>query len=278
MTTASLDTKPKATLKGALAALLRFALSYGELATDSAWKLSAETSRKLQNHTHFRPAGGWSNLCGLAAGPFLKATNDAFVPTCTPEKIESLDESELRSRLLEAFTKDLIPPSTAAGVFILLGLHPAWGLRVAHAANEQAMDKDAPNGWPDSNIFPPEVLDFALDNVGEALSDIVHHFAGLERDVCHTIESTVHELGETLAARCTEIRATYENDAFTGVPLLLSERGSSAVRNNFRVRDFLLNDLFRCVLIPAHCVRTFDDETFAVLDGAFETMPEILTR
>jgi hypothetical protein len=277
MTTASLDTTPEATLKGALLALLHFALSRGPLSTHSAWRLSPDAARQLEHQTHIRPAGGWASLCGLAAGSFLKATNDAFVPACSPETIESLDESEIRCRLLEAFTKKLIPPSAASGLFILLGIHPAWGLRVAHAVNDQATPEDASSGRNDSVVFPPEVLEFVLGNVGEALTDILDSFAGLQCDVCHPLDTIVNELGEMLGHRGDQMRATYSDvDTFTGVPLQLSERSYSAARNNFRLRDFVLNDLFRSVLIPAHCIRTFDDQTITVLDGAFEPLPDIL--
>lgn len=66
-------------------------------------------------------------------------------------------EDEVRRELLEADTCKLVPPTLAASLFIVTGIHPAWGLRAVHSFNRDVgfgpftrpdYAQELVEGWP----------------------------------------------------------------------------------------------------------------------------------
>lgn len=89
--------------------------------TEKAWVLDRRDCRRLEQATNIVPPGGWGGLVQLAAGLMLEPTRETFEQA----------EHPLDGHLIEAFTKYLVPPGAAAAFFLMLGMHPAWGLAIA---------------------------------------------------------------------------------------------------------------------------------------------------
>src|SRR5690554_473867 len=113
--------------------LLGHALERGSLRTEGVWRLHRAEARRLEERTGYRPAGGWKHFCALAAGcGIIRARSHDFEPRATLEDVATWGVDGTRTRLLEGFTQYLVPPQAAAGFFLVLGVHPLWGLRLAH--------------------------------------------------------------------------------------------------------------------------------------------------
>jgi hypothetical protein len=131
------------------------------LTTSGAWRISQEAATRMEHRTGYRPPGGWRRLAALAAGaPILKAKRELFaLSDDTPWR--DWDEGQTRRELVEAFSQGLVPPTTAAGLFIMLGVHPAWGVHVAHRARKAGeSDLEA------SKMFPTSTLETVHEVVG----------------------------------------------------------------------------------------------------------------
>jgi hypothetical protein len=241
-----------------VAALLEYAAA-NPLDTEGAWRLSSETCRTLTQHTGATPRGGWAALAGLCAGPFLNARARDFEPN---PGVELPSEPQLRAMLLNSFTRNLIPPSAAAGLFLILGIHPAWGLRLAH----QFTGEDAPpaKGWSNTEVFPPENFDVLADATFGFISDLLAQLRSLDAWTRYPLD----ELGKLIRELAIKGHSTIERrrTANTGVPQLVSEHDLS----NHRIRDCVSSDLLDSVLIPAGAARTFEDRTFCLVPNALE--------
>src|SRR5690554_1753937 len=152
--------------------LLGLAHKEGEFQAEGAWQLDAQVSRRLEKLHDTSPPGGWARLCALCCGcGILRPARTAFEPSLAMDEALALDDAALRRRLCEAFTQKLVPPASAAGLFMMLGIHPAWGLWVAHSIHNRRAHARASDagigepGWRDASIFEPhtaEVIERAI--------------------------------------------------------------------------------------------------------------------
>lgn len=100
----------------------------GPLEMEAAWRLDAGVARKIRSSKKVHPPGGWRRfICLLAGTPWVSAKKDRFVVERIPE-----EGTAMRRELVCAFAQRLVPPTAAASMFIMLGLHPAWGVHLAH--------------------------------------------------------------------------------------------------------------------------------------------------
>lgn len=128
----------------------------------TAYKPTDEEIEKLNNECETTPAGGWRALAGLASGSFLHPTKEKFEFKRAAEK---LSNTEVKIRLAEGFTKHLCPPGVASGLFVTLGLHPAWGVHLKHRLIQgQKASKD---------IFSDEIFEDVANCVKESLEGIL---------------------------------------------------------------------------------------------------------
>lgn len=252
----------------ALEVLRRTADERSGLPLDGAWRLDRETARELARREEFVPPGGWRRLAALAAGSdMLDATHDEFEAGERPAP----DDETARRVLIEAFSRRLVPPTTAAGLFILLGLHPAWGVHLAHVVNDRS---DRPAGDPAEpadrdELFPEQTLETVRETVFSTLSALVATFRRLQPGEAYPVDDLARFV-QTLCRRTRRgsIDDTVEQSssglaAFVGNP---EEREGE----NWRVTDFAANDLLDAWLVPAGAARRFNDGTFCVFPDAFD--------
>lgn len=120
-------------LRRAMIATLELAQIQDGLRAVEGWRLSPAEVRELRRRAVGTPPGGWSSLVNLMAGcGFFSAETDIFRPNIAADDLLKLPARRLQKRAVEAFTNYLAPPQVAAALFIAMGIHPIWGLRVAN--------------------------------------------------------------------------------------------------------------------------------------------------
>lgn len=258
-------------VRQALIRLNERARSRGSLETEAAWRLAAREARGLETDAGFSPPAGWAALAGLACGcGVLDATTDSFESAIEPDALAAWTERDARRRLVESYSKRLVPPSSAAGLFILLGIHPAWGLRLAHeVADGDVLPPTGEDvlrpGWRDKTVFPDETAEVLQEATFGSIAAILRTLRDLDMDQKYPVDAFSAWISEICRGFRERAQARLSSESVSGVPAFLSAGGLEAVRNNFRIRDFTVCDLFDSVLIPAGVVRRFDDGTFCVL-------------
>jgi hypothetical protein len=261
-----------------LMVLLSRAQEQGGLGVDGAWRLAGSEARALQESAGFTPPGGWRGVAALAAGcGVLEATAHGFEPTMRVAQLAQWSPEKALQRMVEAFTTNLVPPTTAAGLFILVGIHPAWGVHLAHACNRRdrgELDEETFQAARE-DMFPDEVLDIVERTVFEALNTIVGALRGLDSEKTYSIDA----LADVIDAACQRAREeAYEElaelDARRGIRGLapLVDLPHTEEDANWRVIDFATSDLLDAFLIPAAAARRFDDGRFWVDSEAFEAI------
>lgn len=259
---------PQTSPSGALDALRRAADERDGLPLDGAWRLDRQVARELARQEEFVPPGGWRRLAALAAGSdILDATRDEFEAgeRSTPEDPAS------RRMLIEAFSRRLVPPTTAAGLFILLGLHPAWGVHLAHVVNDRSDQSDGQRttSGDRDELFPDETLETVRETVFSTLGALIATLRRLQPGSSYPVD----DLARFVQTICRRTRSGGVDDvveqsssglaAFVGNP---EERDGE----NWRVTDFAANDLLDAWLVPAGAAHRFNDGTFCVFPDAFE--------
>ncbi|MGM0554750.1 MAG: hypothetical protein ACQEVA_00040 [Myxococcota bacterium] len=258
-------------IRQALIRINALATEAGGLETEAAWRLRAREARRLEELAGYSPPGGWAALAELACGcGVLEATNERFESSIEPDDLAAWTERDTRRSLVESFSKRLVPPSSAAGLFILLGMHPAWGLRIAHeVADVDVLGVDGESvmrpGWRDSTIFPPETAEVLLAATFGSIAAILETLDELNMDQKYPVDALAGWIGGVCRGFRERASTHLEAAGAPGVPAFLSSEGLEAVRSNFRIRDFTVRDLLDSVLIPAGVLRRFDDGTFCVL-------------
>lgn len=258
--------------------LLERAHRQDTLPVEGAWRLDSRVCRALEREHHMSPPGGWAGLAGLACGcGVLRATREAFEPDMAPTELAKWDESTARRKLAEAFCRLLVPPATAAGLFIVLGLHPAWGLRVAHATHTRGQ-KDLGGrppsgiepGWRDQTLFPQQTADRVEEAVFSAIATVVATLRKLSPDCRYPVDA----LAGVVHQACRFARQTaeegFDEAVEPGLSPFLGDTEAPAHSRNFRTLDFVTVDLLDSLLVPACVARRFDDGTFCVFDGALD--------
>lgn len=154
--------------------LCNYITNNDDLANEGAWRLKPIESRRLENELKYRPEGGWSALVALLCGTgVLRATRNGF--TLGPNAFPCWTKREATSKLLAAFTEKLVPPSVAAGLFISINLHPAWGLKVAHKLH-LPQDAQVADRGGDEELFPKMIEKAVQDQILAVANRFVEKF------------------------------------------------------------------------------------------------------
>lgn len=240
----------------------------GELKTERAWRLARQESLALARETGFQPRGGWRGLAELAIGTgMMRAQEGAFVPRQGQLEDWIGVARQERVLLLEGFTRWLIPPGVAAGFFLAMGIHPAWGIRLAHHLHQDGpIIETPPQGLADSPMMPQEDLSELRKGIFAALSVIISGLRHLEPGWRYSQEALSGFIGEAIAFGRAQIQESGE-----GLPVVIDEPGGFEEAQGRSV-DFVYRELMEGVMVPAGVVRRFDDETFSVDSPVLEEL------
>ena len=264
-------------LLGFARALMHHAEELGELSLQSAWRLHRAHEERLTDRAGgLTPPGGWHGLASALSGtPLLHMGEDGFKPLGEPDSVELWTEAELKRALVESFTLYLVPPTTAAGYFLLLGLHPAWGLRIAHEARgtlgapEGDEEPEAETIY-DQDLFPAQHLTVIAHAVFASLSAILEALRTLDPDRAYRLSHMANLILEaTRYARALIAQGTNTSHERALEPFIdhvtrhLADPQPRAV-------EFTTVDLFDHYLVPAGVAERFNDHTFRVWPSAID--------
>jgi len=249
-----------------------YATERGGLKLEGAWRLDTGVGRELREVAGYEPAGGWRGLASLAAGcGVFEAGREEFRAAADRETLADWSSQGATRRLLEAFTRRLVPPATAAGLFILLGVHPAWGVHAAHRSHRRFDDvsglpvESSDGGARRPELFPERIADLVDRVVFEAIAALVATLRKLEADRVYPVDA----LSKFVEAVCRRVRrraaVRYEEMEDAGLPPFVDLERRSA---NWRVIDFTTSDLVDAFLVPAGAAHRFNDGTFCLFSGA----------
>jgi hypothetical protein len=241
------DTNPtahvpdSANLQRATQAVLDLARELGSLPTVAAWQLEPLVAERLRQETGFSPCGGWCKLVALLAGTdFLDATKTGFVLGARQE----LPHELTKTLLIEAFTQKLVPPTTAASTFLALGVHPAWGLRLAwqiqHGDDEAIRD-----------VFATERLAILEEVVATFLCVLLEILCSLETGKSYRCEL----FGDAVAEAVEFARAKYVQTG--GFEPFLDKPPK-------RIAHVLAREVLSSVLVPAGAGKLIDGSRFVI--------------
>lgn len=251
--------------------LLGLALKEGKFEAQGAWQLDARVSRRLEKLHDTSPPGGWARLCALCCGcGVLRPARAAFEPGLQLQDVLALNDAQLRRRLCEAFTQKLAPPASAAGLFMMLGVHPAWGLWVAHSIHHRRADAGkgvgqpgaGQPGWRDASIFEPHTAHVIEQAIFSAIAVAISALRKLDPAQRYPIDA----FAALTRAGCRFARASAEaqlrHTPPLGLPPFLADLDRATGPHH---QDFAAADLISSVLVPAGVLHTFDDGSFCVI-------------
>ena len=255
----------------AVRALVHLATELGHLSLDGPWHLSSTYNHSLTHAAGFTPQGGWHGLAGLLVGAHLFHADRkrGFLPQISPEELVTLSADELQQRLTEGFLRYYTPPTTMAGLLMVLGVHPSWGLRLVYEAQRQTTMATHRPWYNDQARFPQktfEVIQRMLVMVISALFDVL---LSLEHDRRYHIDWFARLVMEASVQVREALVAQFPHWDELATPLFIMQalRGDIGLQ---RARGFVFNDLFKLYLVPAGVIRCFDDGTFCVHEGALK--------
>lgn len=238
---------------------LKDLLDYAHNETDEGlpmkgpWRLHPSTVSALKDYTDGTPPGGWDAFTGLVCGAeYLQADSSVFEPMVDAEDFTDLEEADFRKQLVEGFTRQMIPPKAAAGLFLMLDIHPVWGLRVARRVQREhrTLSTVEPKKLDGVNN---EILERVRSLIFDVLDGIIGVLKTLEPDKTYCIEHIIDSLAEVIAER----RQRYQlNDIETdGESMPVRIAGEDELN---RLSDFMTSDLFDGVLVPGGAVYWLD--------------------
>lgn len=256
-----------------LVALLEFADDRGELGLEGAWRLDAGVGRELEEATGFVPSGGWRGLASLAAGcGVLSASRETFEPRLGPDEVADWSAGESTRRLLESFTRRLVPPTTAAGLFIMLGIHPAWGVHLAHRSHRRfgGDEVDLPDreGSEHRDLFDETTSEVVGRTVFETVGALVATLRALEPEQTYPLDAFSALVSSICEAARREAVAEKPEEGWPGLAPFVDLESEG--RSKWRVIDFTTSDLIEAFLVPSGAAHRFNDGTFCVAPGAFD--------
>ncbi len=246
----------------ALKSLVEYCAEVGSLRCEGVWRLHRQEASALEERYSLRPPGGWRALCSLAVGTgLLRADEEKFVVGMCKADTWCDDVDQVRIRLVESFTRWLIPPATAAGLFLAMDVHPLWGLRLARRLHVDAPMLEGPlEGWRDEVLLPDEDLSELRKGVFAAMSVVMSGLRNLQPHRRYGREMLVGFVSEALAYGCEQIE-----ESGLGLEVLI-DGGERAIKGRARSMEFAAQELFDRVLVPAGVMRCYDDESCGV-DG-----------
>ncbi len=257
--------------------LLKFAHESSILPFEGAWRLHKTSCQELESRTHMRPVGGWRVLCSLAAGArMLRAGASGFLPDMSVEELMNETPDTTRRKLLESFTVHLAPPGAAAGLFLLMSIHPVWGLRIAHASNQIDPHPETSMrfGERDETIFPQSVIEILQDAVYATIACVVATLRQLDPGQAYSLD-TLATLLHAISQYSQRIATSRLQHTESSLPAFLpSESACNGLQNrsHLRVVDFSARSFLESVFIPAGALRRFDDGTFCIFENAFDAI------
>lgn len=265
-------------LEVAILQLLEHAYRVDQLPVEGAWRLSSRVSRTLERRHETSPPGGWAALAGLACGSgVLCAMREGFGPELSIEEVAKWSPEHTRRLLLEAFTRLLVPPASAAGLFILLGLHPAWGLRVAHGTHAERRSEftgrpseNIEPGWRDQTIFPERTAEVVEEAIFSSIAAIVATLRKLSPERRYPVDALASVVDEACQFARQSALQDRDEAAEPGLSPFLDRPEGAGGHRNHRALDFVTVDLLDTLLVPAGSARRFDDGTFCIFEDALE--------
>ena len=263
---------PRAAARG----LLEAAHEQAILDLHGPWHLHPACASALSRQHGITPPGGWSALAGVMAGATLLAVREqGFVPLMTLDTFDALSDTEIDRMLIESLAIRLVPPTTAAGLFLTLGLHPAWGLRLAneiHRAVAESEHTDRDDGAPEimqgvdtARLFARATLGVVERGVFRTISAILEVCRALEGRQAYSTGMFAHvvlDICERARAQMTEERGARrdgELELFFDAIV-----GHNEFETTRRALDIVVSDLFDRFLVPIGAVRRFDDQSFCI--------------
>ena len=270
---------PRPMLVEHAAELVQLADDRGILPIQGPWRIDASIARALERGTGATPPGGWSGLASILAGAdVLHVTREGFHAALTPEAFAQWTDEELHRRLCEAMTMRLVPPATAAGLLLLLGIHPAWGLKVANHVHHtlgvhvDGVDRSAnddgaarANTIHDPTLFPEAIVEAVQHGIFLTVAAIFEVVRVMEAGQAYPLESFAQMVSKACAFGHRVIKHELRGQTFTGalhpfIDHLLSPRTDGMQR----ALDFTMLDLVDHYLVPIGAARRFDTQTFCV--------------
>lgn len=166
------------------------------------WSISTDCERKLTQIAGFIPHGGWRNLVSLLAGLVEQTENDRLV--FSPD-LDNWNEQQLWQDAKALFSDKLMPPNAAAHLFIMLGIHPLWGLRLAQQKQDREATHEAMEIMPKQHLIRlASIVDETIELLEHELlcetpfDEIVDWLARWVRDKHEEIAVMDVERGQTL--------------------------------------------------------------------------------
>lgn len=230
-----------------------------ELPVESPWRLDADVEAELRKEIGVRPPGGWTKFLSLAAGNFFKASKSGFSPTKTEAEVGEMDARQVEKRLIEGFTKKLIPPKTAAGLFLVLRLHPSYGIRVSYRAQRKYGDKDVSS---DDARPSDEIVERAYDYVFGVLGGTFDFLAQLNVGETYELTDFRDTFSEIVDSRQLDLDGLDVEDE--KITFGLGEDKAT------QIEDFVIDDLIHSVLYPAGVIETSQLATFELTSDVFQ--------
>lgn len=133
------------------------------------WSISRQCEKNLVKRSGLIPLGGWNAFVGLLAGLCEQTSNNSLI---FPVDLDDVTEDELRDRVQRLFIDQLMPPSAAASLFLMLGIHPYWGLRLAQKKQGRPPAEEASKLMPDAILDGlEEVIDTTIVLIDQEIAD-----------------------------------------------------------------------------------------------------------
>lgn len=127
---------------------------------EGAWRPDSDILDEMVEQSGPFP---YRSLTGILAGTEMFDPTEESFELRERSWVEQFEtNAEITDELLNTWDHLLVPPSTAAGLFITLGIHPAWGVHVAHDRRDLSES--------DSAFFPSNVASIANSVVSNATS------------------------------------------------------------------------------------------------------------
>ncbi|RDV37826.1 hypothetical protein DV096_11965 [Bradymonadaceae bacterium TMQ3] len=249
----------------AVEALAAFVGTEGRLRTRGAWELDEGEAVRLAQRSGVVPEGGWARLVGLCAGVgVLVARGGGFEAGPALGQVSAWSERELEQRLVEGFTRSLVPPATAAGWFVALGVHPLWGLKLARQVHREGalMGFDPGRESRDDGIMGARRLEGVRRHVFVSMAVVVGVLRRLSSGRMYEVGALVRLVEE--AMRFSRVVAYEDDDEDAGQLQVLVDRVC------WRAVQHAVWALMDEVLVPAGVVRWDIGRGIAVNPRALE--------
>ena len=172
----------------------------------------------------------YRSLVGLLAGTeMLEAENEVFTLQTSNWVDQFSDGAAIQDELLDVWKQDLIPPTSASGLFITLGFHPAWGIHIANARQKGERGGN-------EKLFPGDVFEAGnslLTNTMAMLSRVLMEFQETAELDVESIRDELQEVYETAQAQLP--------DHDPSLPLFVDKPANE--KGQWTIADFLYKDL-----------------------------------